>query len=113
MFTNALRKDHYNNLIVKSVIMETTFVPCPFCSKDVKVNYSPSVRYSKTEITATLGRRIKWFNTKEKYEVLEDCPNCKKSKKEIQKALEQGISKPKSKEELKKQLEELGLSGKL
>ena len=32
---------------------------------------------------------------------------------EIQKALEQGISKPKSKEELKKQLEELGLSGKL
>ncbi|MBI3413350.1 MAG: hypothetical protein HY051_04710 [Candidatus Aenigmarchaeota archaeon] len=94
--------------------MKETIVTCPFCSKEITVNYSPSIRYSKTEITATLGRRTKWFHTKERYETIEDCPNCHKSKKEIQKALNgEMLMKPKSKEDLKRQLEELGLSGKL
>ncbi len=90
--------------------MKAVVVPCPFCNKEITVNHSPSVRYSKTEITATLGRRTKWFHTKEKYEVFEDCPNCNKPKKEVQKALNGEMPiRPKSREEVKMQLEELGL----
>ncbi|MFH0890063.1 MAG: hypothetical protein V1836_02875 [Candidatus Aenigmatarchaeota archaeon] len=89
--------------------MDTIRVSCPFCNKEISVYYKPSIFQADKSHSAAAGTKTSFFKTKEKYEVLEDCPNCHKSKKEIQKALEQGVSKPKSKEELKRQLEELGL----
>ncbi len=75
--------------------------------------YKPSVVQSIRSYSAAAGTKTQAYKTKEKYEILENCPNCKRNKKDIQKALIEGVPKPKSKEDLKKQLEELGLSGKL
>ncbi len=92
---------------------EIIVLKCPFCSTEITVYFQPSMFQTSKSHSAAAGTKTSFYKTKEKYEVLEDCPNCGKPKKEIQKALIEGVPKLKSKEELKKQLEELGLSGKL
>ncbi len=93
--------------------MDNLRIICPFCGTEIEVYYKPSMFQTHKSHSAAAGTKTSFYKTKEKYEVLEDCSNCHKSKSEIQKALTEGVSKPKSKEELKKQLEELGLSGKI
>ncbi len=90
--------------------MENKKIPCPFCNKEISVYYQPSIFQYKSSHSAAAGTKTKFYKTKEKYEPLENCPHCGKSKKDIKKALEGDMpTKPKSKEEVRKQLEELGL----
>ncbi len=82
---------------------------CPFCDKEINTLFEPEgfmIKKSHAD-----GRtKSQYLHKKEKYEPLEDCPHCGKSKREIKKALEGDMpTKPKPKEEVRKQLEELGL----
>lgn len=92
--------------------MHKTTTPCPFCGNQINVLFREGVVSSRIVRNSTSRRRDLTFHP-EKYEVIEDCPHCNNSMKELQKALD-GIlpSKPKSKEDLKKQLEDLGMTGK-
>jgi hypothetical protein len=81
---------------------------CPFCKqKNIKVLHKEETFSAKrTRIRA--GRSTKYIKSPEKYEILVDkCPNCGKSKKEIEKALKYG--KELSKEDVLKRLREAGL----
>lgn len=81
---------------------------CPFCEKvKIKVRYKPSVKMKKRSITATLGSRYNLKISKEIYEVLEDCPNCGKTRKEIEKRLIEG--KPMDREAVLKRMRDMGL----
>lgn len=80
---------------------------CPFCKKEaVKAIYYPPVLQAATSSSAAAGRKTKFYRTKEKYEIISDCKNCEKSKKEIEKALKEG-----SKIDFKKKIEELKKAG--
>lgn len=60
--------------------------------------------------SAAAGTKTSFYKTKEKYEPLEDCPHCGKSKKEIKRALEGDMpTKPFNREEHIRKLRELGL----
>ena len=85
----------------------TKEVECPFCKAKIQVLYKPSmIQFHVSRISAKTARVP--YRTKEKYEILVDkCPNCGKSKKEIEKALEKG--KEPSNEEIVKRLREAGL----
>lgn len=81
---------------------------CPFCEKaKIKVRYKPSVKTKKRSITATLGSKYNLKISKEVYDVLEDCPNCGKTKKDIEKRLIEG--KPVDRESILKRIREMGL----
>lgn len=81
---------------------------CPFCENaKVKVRHKPSLITKKRSVTATLGSRYNFHQSKEVYEVLEDCPNCGKAKEEIKKRLIEG--KPMDREAVLKRMREMGL----
>jgi uncharacterized Zn finger protein len=83
-------------------------IECPFCKKEtVKAIYYPSILQVTRSRSAAAGTKAKFYRSKEKIEIISDCSNCGKSKKEIIKALqEKKINLRKRLEELKK----LGLS---
>lgn len=87
---------------------EVLTIECPFCKeKVIKVMHSPQVYSSQT---IRVGSNVKTIPklTEAKDEVLsEKCPNCGKTKKQIEKALKEGV--PLSKEERLKRLKEAGL----
>ena len=90
---------------------EPKTVKCPFCDEgDIKTIFYP--RNKNDNITTTVGgRRFKSFSvTKEKYEVENDCPNCKASAKKIEKALNSGqdYKKP-SRESVLERMRKAGL----
>lgn len=81
---------------------------CPFCEKaKVRVRHKPSVISKKRSITATHGSKYNLHQSKEIYEVLEDCLNCGKTKEEIKKLLIEG--KPMDRETVLKRMREMGL----
>ncbi len=81
---------------------------CPFCEKaKIKVRHKPSIKTKMRSITATLGSRYNLKISKEIYEVLEDCPNCHKTKEEIKKRLIEG--KPMDREVMLKRMRNMGL----
>ena len=83
-------------------------IECPFCKAKIQLLYKPSMIRFSSSSSASAGTKRKAFRTQEKYEVLvEKCPNCGKSKKEIEKALEKG--KEPSNEEIVRRLREAGL----
>lgn len=86
---------------------EKKVIGCPFCGKEtIKVIHAPeTVRYIK----GTWGGRAAPRKTKEKYEVISPCPNCGKSVKEIQRALDEGKKDPKKDKKILKRLKEQGL----
>jgi hypothetical protein len=86
---------------------EQRITECPFCKANIKTLYKPSViQFSISRISAKTSRVP--YRTREKYEILVDkCPNCGKSKKEIEKALKEGKEVPR--EEVLKRLREAGL----
>jgi endogenous inhibitor of DNA gyrase (YacG/DUF329 family) len=81
---------------------------CPFCKqKTIKVMHiEETFKARRTRIRA--GRNTQYIKSPERYEVLiEKCPNCGKSKKEIENALKYGKELPR--EEVIKRLKEAGL----
>lgn len=85
----------------------TREIECPFCKTKIKVLYKPPVlQFHVSRISAKTARVP--YRTQEKYEILVDkCPNCGKSKKEIETALKHGKELPN--EEILKRLREAGL----
>ncbi len=84
-------------------------IECPFCNKGkIKVLYKPSMIRFTASSSASVGTKRKAFRTQEKYEVLVNkCPNCGKTKKEIEKRLKEG--KPIPHKELIRRIKEAGL----
>jgi DNA-directed RNA polymerase subunit RPC12/RpoP/rubredoxin len=86
----------------------TQEIECPFCKAKIKVLYKPSMMRFTNSSSASAGTKRKAFRTPEKYEILADkCPNCGKSKKEIERALREG--RQLSNEEIIKRMKEAGL----
>ena len=84
-------------------------IDCPFCKVGkLKVLYEPSTLRFKTTHSGGAGTKRKAYRTQESYSILSDkCPNCGKSKKQIEKALKE---EPKfSHEEIISKAKEAGL----
>lgn len=88
-------------MAIKEISLE-----CPFCHKgQIKIRHEEGmVSYRMTRSAAAGSKPVK-FRTSDRYYVLEDCPNCGKTKKEIQEKLEgrEEIDHKKLLERLKKQ----------
>lgn len=81
---------------------------CPFCEKaKIKVRHKPSVSMKKRSVTGAMGSRYSFHQSKEIYDVMEDCPNCGKTRKEIQKRLMEG--KPMDRNTILKRMRDMGL----
>lgn len=91
---------------------EKITIECPFCKKlTIQVMHSPEV-YSTQTIRVGSNRKTIPNLTPAKDQVLTiKCPNCGKSKKEIEYALEHGV--PLTNEEIIKRLQEAGVPLKL
>jgi 2-iminoacetate synthase ThiH len=87
---------------------EQKIIKCPFCEQgDITTVHIPGMMVSKRAYASSNTKTISYF-TGEKYEIVsEKCPNCGKSKKEIEKALKQGKELPN--EEVLRRLKEAGL----
>ena len=66
-----------------------TEIECPFCKK-AKIRKEGYYQAKVSRIS--VGAKTTYHWVPDTYEVLEDCPNCGKSKKEIQKALKGEVS---------------------
>lgn len=90
------------------MIEQELLMDCPFCEKaKVKVRHKPSITVKRRRVTATMGSVTNYQTSKETYEVLEDCPNCGKTKEEIKKRLIEG--KPVNREAILKRMREAGV----
>jgi endogenous inhibitor of DNA gyrase (YacG/DUF329 family) len=87
---------------------EKMTVECPFCKKmTIQILHSPEV-YSTQTIRVGSNRKTIPNLTPAKDQVLnEKCPNCGKSKKEIEDALKHGV--PLSNDDVLKRLREAGI----
>ena len=84
---------------------EVIIIECPFCGESVKaLHRSALVRERKKSSWG--GSKKSYTRDEEFFEVTEDCPNCGKTKKEIEKALKEG--KEPSREEVIRRLKEAG-----
>lgn len=88
-----------------------TELECPFCHKGrVKTFHKEGYMQAKSS-RISAGAKTKYYRRPDTYEVLEDCPDCGKKKKEIQKAMDGEIStKRMSHEERLKRIKAAGLS---
>jgi sarcosine oxidase delta subunit len=87
---------------------ETKIIKCPFCENgDITTLYTPGMMITKYGRASSNKKAINYFKD-EKYEIVsEKCPNCGKSKKEIENALKHG--KEPSHDEVIRRLREAGL----
>jgi hypothetical protein len=87
---------------------EQKIIKCPFCDQgDITTLHTPGMMVTKYGRASSNKKAITYYKD-EKYEILVDkCPNCSKSKKEIEKALKHGKELPN--EEVLKRLREAGL----
>lgn len=82
---------------------------CPFCKQKTIKTMHKEETFSAKRTRCRAGRSTKNIKNPEKYEILvEKCPNCGKTKKEIENALKYG--KEPSREEVLKRLREAGLN---
>jgi sarcosine oxidase delta subunit len=82
-------------------------IECPFCNQKIKVLHREET-FRMERARAASNTKIIPKRIAEKYEILvEKCPNCGKSKKEIEKALKEG--KQPSHDEVIRRLREAGL----
>lgn len=86
---------------------------CPFCKKaKVKVFHKEGhMQAKKSSISAK--STFSYHKSPDMYEVLEDCPNCGKKAKDIQRAYETGITKELTHEERLERLKKSGLPTKI
>ena len=86
-----------------------TILECPFCNKG-KVRTFHKEGYLQAKISRISGgAKTKFYKRPDIYEILTDCPNCGKSKKEIQKALDTGITKELSHKERLERIRKAGI----
>jgi len=84
-------------------------VECPFC-REGKVKTFYKEGYMQANTTRIAGRKCtRSYRRPETYEVLENCSSCRKTKGEIQKALNTGKTKVLSHEERIAMLKKRGL----
>lgn len=85
-------------------------IKCPFCGKlTIKVFRRPSrLEHKATHISA--GSKTIYYRVPESYEILSGCSACSKSRKEVQKAFDTGVTTELSHEERLKRLREAGLA---
>jgi len=89
---------------------EITEIKCPFCGYDkIKASYIPSILQTAVSRSASRGSVTKFYRTKEKYEVISDCPKCGKKAKEIQKVLEEGKKDPEKEKKIMDRLKQQGI----
>jgi len=88
--------------------MEELTLECPFCGKiTIKCIHKPQTTYFRKARGSAISKTMAFYS-KEKYQILVDkCPNCGKSKKEIEKRLKEG--KQPSNEEIIRRMKEAGL----
>jgi|GEM_PF-1999495 len=87
---------------------ETKELDCPFCKKaKIKANFKESFIQTKAS-SISAGKKYKKYMIPEKWEILEDCPNCKSKKQDIQDMYD-GKKKPETKDERRKRLIEAGI----
>ncbi len=82
---------------------------CPFCGKGkIKTFYKEG--YKQAQTSRISGRKsTQSFQRPETYEVLEGCPVCGKTKKEIQKAIDTGKTKEFTHDERMERFKKRGL----
>lgn len=87
---------------------EQKIIKCPFCNEgNIVTMYTPKTLIQKYARAASNRKRVIYYKD-EKYVLVSDkCPNCGKTRKEIEKALKEGI--PPSNEEIIRRLKEAGL----
>lgn len=84
-------------------------IECPFCHKGkIRMFHKEGYLQGRTS-RISAGAKTKVYKIPDTYEVLTDCPNCGKSKKEIQKALDTGITKELSHKERLERLQRAGI----
>lgn len=82
---------------------------CPFCDIGrIKVRHVPILKKEQFASGSAFSKRTTTY-TREHYTVLEDCPNCGKSKKEIEKRFATGEAKSIGHKELLERLRKAGL----
>ena len=82
---------------------------CPFCGKGkVNVYHKEGFIQAKTSRISAGGKQT-FYKKPDEYHVQNDCPECGKSKKEIERAFETGITRKKSHQEKLNRLKEAGL----
>ena len=86
-----------------------TETECPFCHKGKIATHHVEGCLQGTKSSIAAGSKITYHKRPDKYTVLHKCPNCGKTAKEIEKALETGITKELTHEERLKRLKESGL----
>ncbi len=87
---------------------------CPFCDKGrIEIHYRPAVR--KANLSTTVGgRTAKTASSSSPVEEpLNSCKECGAKRKDIQKKLKEGLTKPPSNKEILKRLKEAGLPTKV
>ena len=91
-------------------ITENVRLNCPFCGKEtIKTIYIPPFFQAHTSRSSASGSKTTYYKTKEKYQVQSSCPNCGKSAKQIQKALDEGVKDPEKEKKILKRLKDQGL----
>ncbi len=81
---------------------------CPFCKKSkIQANHKEGYIQAKKSSISGKSTFVK-YNVPEKWEILENCPNCGAKKKDIQDMYD-GKKKPETKEERRKRIVSAGL----
>ena len=84
-------------------------MPCPFCDVGrIKVRHVPILKKEQFASGSAFSKRTTTY-TREHYTVLENCPNCGASRKEIEKSLREGLSKAINHKDLLERLKKAGL----
>lgn len=89
---------------------EEVILECPFCEKKtIKAIHYPAILQVAVSRSAASGSKTKFYRTKEKYEILSGCSKCRKSKKEVEKAVEEGVKSAEKERKIMERLKKQGL----
>ena len=93
--------------------LEQVILECPFCGKkSISAIFIPSMLKAQTS-RAAAGKKTKFHQTKEKYEINSGCSNCGKKQKEVQKALKEGKKDTGKEKRILERLKKQGFSGEI
>ncbi|MFC1560870.1 hypothetical protein ACFL4V_00165 [Candidatus Latescibacterota bacterium] len=84
-------------------------IKCPFCGAEtIKVfRRPPRLEHNTSSISA--GKKTTYYRVPESYEYLSGCSECGKTKNQVKKAYETGVTKEHSHDDRLKRLREAGL----